>query len=194
MIPAINGTLKPPPRPNLSSILSTEHAAIHHINVLTLWTRCGGTPPGQRSIRRSASSVLNTLGSFSPSGSAENARFPLPLVTLCLSFQRRRRGPIITKTMDHLLLREMRNPPRSEARDDVEYVKDAPLKAAGHTDVPSCLVGELHQNLVTNAPCLHHSEAELLRTSTRRPCDLPPLEHVRSKAQWRERKASKDTR
>lgn len=46
----------------LFSFLSLEHAAIHHIGVLTLWERCDGTPPGQRLSCRSASSFLQTLG------------------------------------------------------------------------------------------------------------------------------------
>lgn len=64
MISAINGTLKPPRDQIYPVFLSAEHAAIHHINVLTLWTRCEGTPPVQRSIRRSASSFLQMLGSL----------------------------------------------------------------------------------------------------------------------------------
>lgn len=95
-ISVINGTLKPPRERIDPLFLSAEHAAIHHINVLTLWTRCEGTPPVQRLIRRSASSFLQMLGSFF-SGSVdrpavENTHFMFILLTLCLSFQRCRRA------------------------------------------------------------------------------------------------------
>lgn len=90
---------------NLSSFFFLlEHAAIHHINVLTLWKRCDGTPLVRRLICRSASSFLQMLGSPSPA----------PFIALfckthisCFVFVclfSAVTGPIITKTMNHLLL------------------------------------------------------------------------------------------
>lgn len=121
----------------------------------------------------------------------EDTHFVFILLTLCLSFQRCRRADC-HKDNGPLVALGNANAPRSEACEDVEYVKHTLVKAAENTDTLCCLAGKLHPYLVTNTPCLYHSEVDFLRS----PCDLPPLEplrHVRSKAQWWERNASKDT-